>query len=217
MPELALRPRSPTELVDAAFQVYRRAPLQFMVALAIVYVPWLVLRLALNINIDNIDQATLPPTSTLLTIAFAGIAIYAIAGGVITVIARDVYLDQPIDVREAFRVVATRLVSLILASIVTVALMALGALVLVIAAILRVAGVTTLGLLLAGLILLFVWAPYVFARLLVVRQVIMLEDVGTGRALSRSSALSVGLKLHILGTFALIFCSSSPSTSARAS
>ena len=201
MPELALRPRSPTELVDAAFQVYRRAPLQFMVALAVVYVPWLVIRLALDINID---PASIPPPATIATIAFAGIAIYAVAGGVITVIARDVYLDLAIDVREAFRVVATRLVTLIVASAITVVLIAAGAILLLVATALRFVGVATLGLVVAGLLMLLVWAPYVVARLVVVRQVIMLEDAGTGRALARSSALSVGLKLHVLGTLALI-------------
>jgi hypothetical protein len=177
MPDIALRPRSATELVDAAFQVYRRAPLQFMVALAVVYVPWLVIRLALDINID---PATIPPASTLLTLAVAGIAIYAIAGGAITVVARDVYLDAPVSVPEAFRTVATRLVTLIVASVITVALMSIGA------------------------VLFLLPALYVVARFAVVRQAIVLEDAGTGRALSRSSSLSVGLKMHILGTLALI-------------
>ena len=177
MPELGLRPRSATELVDAAFQVYRRAPLQFMVALAVVYVPWLVIRLAFDINID---PGTIPPPSTIIIIAVGGVAIYAVAGGVITAIARDVYLDLPVSVPEAFRVVATRLVTLIVASVITVALMSLAAFLLVLPAL------------------------YVATRFAVVRQVIVLEDAGTGRALSRSSALSVGLKMHILGTLALI-------------
>jgi len=177
MPELALRPRSATELVDAAFQVYRRGPLQFMVALAAVYVPWLVIRLALDINID---PTNIPPPSTLITIAVVGVAIYAVAGGAISVVARDVYLDLPISVPDAFRVVATRLVTLIVASVVTVALMTI------------------------GFVFFLVPAFYVIARFVVVRQVIVLEDTGTGGALSRSSALTVGLKMHVLGTLALI-------------
>jgi hypothetical protein len=177
MPELGLRPRSATELVDAAFQVYRRAPLQFMVALAVVYVPWLVIRLVFDINID---PAAIPPLSTIMVIAVGGVAIYAVAGGVITAIARDVYLDLPVSVPEAFRVVATRLVTLIVASIITVALMGFAAFFLVLPAL------------------------YVAARFAVVRQVIVLEDAGAGRSLSRSSALSAGLKMHILGTLALI-------------
>ena len=107
-------------------------------------------------------------------------AIYAIAGGVISLIARDVYLDLPVDVPEAFRVVATRLVTLLVASFISVVLMGIGA------------------------FLLFVPALYVVARFVAVRQVVVLEDAGTGRALSRSSALTVGLKLHVLGTLGLI-------------
>ena len=172
-----------------------------MVALAVVYVPWLVVRLTMDINID---PTTLPPTSTLVTVAVIAIAIYAVAGGVLSVIARDVYLDRAIDVREAFRIVATRLVTLIAASVITVVLIALGAIPMMVAAVMRFVGLTTLGLVVVGLLLLLLWAPYVVARLVVVRQVIVLEDAGAARALSRSSSLTVGLKLHVLGTFALI-------------
>ena len=181
MPELALRPRSATELVDAAFQVYRRAPVQFMVALAVVYVPSLVLRLALGISIDPTDPTTIPPVSTLLTFAIVGIATYAIAGGAISVLARDVYLDQSISVPEAYRVVATRLVTLVVVSLITVMLMTI------------------------GVFLLFIPALYVIARFVAVRQAVVLEDAGTGRALSRSSTLTVGLKMHVLGTLVLMF------------
>jgi len=177
MPDLGLRPRSATELVDAAFQVYRRAPLQFMVALAVVYVPWLVIRLAFDINID---PNVIPPASTIITIVVGSVAIYAVAGGVITTLTRDVYLDLPVSVPEAFRIVATRLVTLIVASVVVVLLMTI-----------------------AGLFFFFPLL-YVVARFAVVRQAIVLEDAGSGRALSRSSVLSVGLKWHILATLALI-------------
>jgi hypothetical protein len=178
MPEIALRPRSATELVDAAFQVYRRAPLQFMVALAVVYVPSLVLRLVFDINID---PANMPPPSTLATFAIIAFATYAIAGGAITVVARDVYLDHPVSVAEAYRIVATRLVTLVLVSVITVVLMTISAM------------------------LLLLPALYVIARFVAVRQTVVLEDAGTGRALSRSSALTVGLKMHVLGTLALMF------------
>ena len=179
MPELALRPRSATELVDAAFQVYRRAPLQFMVALAVVYVPSLVIRLAFDINID--PTTATPPASTLVSFAVIAFATYAIAGGAISVVARDVYLDQPVSVPEAYRVVATRLVTLIVVSVVTVVLMTIGAM------------------------FLLVPAFYIIARFVAVRQTAVLEDAGVGRALSRSSSLTVGLKLHVLGTLFLMF------------
>jgi len=50
--ELTLRSRSATELVDAAFQVFRKAPVHFIVAAAVVYVPWLVIQLAFNERIS---------------------------------------------------------------------------------------------------------------------------------------------------------------------
>ena len=178
MPELGSAAALSTELVDAAFQVYRREPLQFMVALALVYVPWLVIRLAFDINID---PATIPPASTIIIIAVGGVAIYAIAGGVITPIARDVYLDRPVERaggvsrrRDAARHADRRQCHHR-----------------------RAHGVREP-------------SSSCFrrctssARFSVVRQVIMLEDAGIGRALSRSSELSVGLKMHMLGTLALI-------------
>jgi hypothetical protein len=140
-------------------------------------VPWLVIRLVFDINID---PNVIPPASTIITIAVGGVAIYAIAGGVITALTRDVYLDLPVSVPEAFRVVASRLVTLIVASVIVAMLMTIGAM------------------------LFFFPLFYVVARFAVVRQAIVLEDAGTGRALSRSSALSGGLKWHILATLALI-------------
>jgi hypothetical protein len=53
MTDLALRPRSSTELVDAAFQVFRRTPVQFIVAAALVYVPWLVIQLVFDLEITG--------------------------------------------------------------------------------------------------------------------------------------------------------------------
>src|SRR5262249_29892201 len=59
MSDLVLRPRSATELIDAAFQVYRRAPVPFMVAMALIYVPWLALRLIFSLNVpETPDQIT---------------------------------------------------------------------------------------------------------------------------------------------------------------
>ena len=50
MSDIALRPRSATELVDAAFQLYRRQPLQFIVGLGLIYVPWMLLLASLGLQ-----------------------------------------------------------------------------------------------------------------------------------------------------------------------
>lgn len=179
MSDLLLRPRSATELVDAAFQVYRRAPVQFMLGVAAVYVPWLVVRLVFDLNIT-------PPTAgnpalavdlnQLILMAAAGMAIFALAGGVTTVLASNVYLEQPVDMPAAFRQVLRRFITLVVASLLVVVLIAIGA------------------------ILFLFPALYVIARFYAIRQAVMLEDAGVGRSLARASALSKGFKWHILAT-----------------
>src|SRR4029077_5920473 len=99
MSELILRPRSATELIDAAFQVYRRAPVPFMVAMALVYVPWLAIRLLFQLNIpETPDQLTPHVIDVVFATGGAGIVIFGVAGGVVSMIARSAYLDEPIDI-----------------------------------------------------------------------------------------------------------------------
>ena len=105
MTDLALRPRSSTELVDASFQVFRRTPVQFIVAAALVYVPWLVIQLVFDLEIQS-DQ--LPDFDVLGINLLAGVVVYVILGGVIALLARDAYFDQPPDVARAFRTVQSQ-------------------------------------------------------------------------------------------------------------
>jgi len=51
-----------------------------------------------------------------------------------------------------------------------------------------------------GAMLFLLPALYVVARFYAVRQAVMLEDAGVGRALARASELSKGFKWHILAT-----------------
>lgn len=171
-----LRPRSATELVDAAFQVFRRAPVQFIVTGAVVYVPWLVIQLAFNLGIQ---RDALPDFGVLLPNLVAGLIIYVILGGAIAVIARDVYLDRTPDVAAAYRIVAARFVSLAVASISVVIMLSI------------------------GLIFLFLPVLYPLSRFFAARQAVVLEGLGPGRALGRSSELSVGVKWHIIRTLIL--------------
>jgi hypothetical protein len=115
MTDLALRPRSSTERVDAAFQVFRRTPVQFIVAAALVYVPWLVIQLVFDLEITG-EQ--IPGFDVLSINLLAGIVVYVILGGVITLLARDVYFDHPPDVARAFKTVGARIVPLLGVSLV---------------------------------------------------------------------------------------------------
>jgi len=176
MTDLALRPRSSTELVDASFQVFRRTPVQFIVAAALVYVPWLVIQLVFDLEIQS-DQ--LPDFDVLGINLLAGVVVYVILGGVIALLARDAYFDKPPDVGRAFRTVGARIFPLLGVSLVVL--------------------VTTF----IALIFLILPALYPLSRFFCARQAVVLERAGVGTALSRSSTLSSGLKGHVLSTLLL--------------
>lgn len=181
MSELVLRPRSATELIDAAFQVYRRSPMPFIVAMALIYVPWLGIRLLLKLDVpDRPDQLTAGLVRLAIIGGTAAILLYCLAGGVGFVLARGVYLDEPVDIAEAFRRTVARFPQLLVSTIVQFVLVAI------------------------GFLLFLIPGIYLAARFFAVRQAVVLEDAGPFAALGRSGTLSSGLKLHILGTLILI-------------
>jgi len=176
MNEIALRPRSATEIVDAALQVFRRDPVQFILATAAVYVPWLVVRLVFDLG----GSPTLPtPQQAVLTIA-AAVVVYALVGGVVSVIASDVYLGAPADAMRGLAVALARAVPLLVTGVVTMLFTILGA------------------------IFFLLPALYPIARYFAVQQAVVLENAGVGAALARSSQLSLGVKRHVLGTLLLV-------------
>ena len=180
MPDIALRPRSAAELVDAAFQVYRREPLQFIVALALIYVPWMLIASLTGLTASA--RTGLMPDFTMIVISLVGSAlVYTLAAGVTTVIASEVYFGRPADVAKAFGAAGRHLISLVLTNM-------LGAIMIII-----------------GFMLLFVPGLYVFARLFAITQVITLENGGMLAAFSRTSFLSKGHKRHIINAMGLVF------------
>jgi hypothetical protein len=181
MSDLVLRPRSATELIDAAFQVYRRAPVPFMVAMALIYVPWLAIRLIFQLNVpETPDQITANLMRVLFATGAASIVIYGLAGGAAAVLTRAVYLDESIDVAAAFRQTFRRILPLIVGPLVSFVSIAI------------------------GLVFFIIPGLYFVARFFAVRQTIVLEDMGPFAALGRSGILSKNNKLHILGALILV-------------
>ncbi len=181
MTDLVLRPRSVTELIDAAFQVYRRTPVPFIVAMALVYVPWLAVRLLFQIPIPQTpDQLTPTVMRDLFAVAAVGIVIYGLAGGVVAMLTRAVYLDETIDVAASFKHTLTRMLPLTIATIIAFALIGMGFVIFIVPGILLI------------------------ARFFAVRQAVVLEDRGAFNALSRSGRLAAGNTGRILGTLFLV-------------
>jgi hypothetical protein len=185
MPVPSLRARSATEIVDASFQILKAHYAQFVVCSAIAYVPLLLMRLFV---IGDSTRFLSPDSSTLqggflVIMAWTMLATwltFSLMSAVLLVCTSQAYLGEPVDVGIAVRRVLPRLISVL------------------------VAGLLRYILLIIGFVLLFVPGFYVVARYFAVTPAIVLENAGPFSAFSRSSELSRGRKLHVLGTLLLV-------------
>jgi hypothetical protein len=189
MPNIALRPRSPTELVDAAFQLYRAEPVPFITGMALVYVPFLLIVAFSGGSPMSVDSATsasgsmdvLVMGTRAAVVSIASMVAYLLAGGLMAVLASDAYLGRPLDLGRAVRAVIGGLIALFISGFVT--------------------GVVIV----IGLMLLIIPAFYFYGRLFATKQAVLLEGAGPMGALDRSWNLTKGHVAHILGTMALVF------------
>jgi hypothetical protein len=185
MPAPTLRPRSATELVDAAFQILRSHYGQLVVCSAIAYVPMLLLRLFVIGDTTRYlggDPAAAQAGMFLTTLwtMLGSLVTYSLMSAVLVVLTSQAYLGDAVDVGTAVRRVVPRVVPVLLASVIRSVLFIIG--------------------------FIFLIAPgfWVLARYFAVVPAIVLEEAGTLRSFSRSAELSSGRKWHILGTLVLV-------------
>ena len=177
MASVALRPRSPTEIVDAAFQILRAHYAQFVMCSALAYTPWLIVQLI----IAGDPGVTVRTSIGVAALLGTGIwLIFALMSAVIIVCASQAYLGDPVDVGVAMRRAIPRFPTVLLGAIARYACM------------------------LVGLLFFLVGGLYAAARLFAVTPVIVLEDEGVPAAFSRSSLLSDGRKWHVFNTIGLV-------------
>ncbi|HTK47372.1 MAG TPA: hypothetical protein VL328_05245 [Gemmatimonadaceae bacterium] len=173
-----LRPRSATELVDAAFQILRAHYATFVMCSAIAYLPWLLVQLVLLS-----DPATIARIGPGISVFFGlGIwLVFALMSCVLTVCASQAYLGEPVDAGAAVRRALPRVLLVVIGAILRYVLMLIGA------------------------FALFVGALYPAARFFAVTPAIVLEGASIGRGFSRSSVLSKDRKWHVIFTMGLVF------------
>jgi hypothetical protein len=181
----SLRPRSPTELVDAAFQVLRAHYGQLVVCSAIAYLPMLALRLFVIGDTRRFiegDQAQVQSAMlfSMLWTTLGSLVTYALMSAVLVVLTSQAYLGEAVDVGVAVRRVASRVVPVLVASIIRTLLAVV------------------------GLVMLIVPMFWLLARYFAVVPAIVLEDAGAIGSFPRSAELSRGRKWHILGTLVLV-------------
>lgn len=200
MSDLRLRARSVTEIVDAAFQLYRRDALEYVLVTAIAYAPWVVAQLLLMRGLLLSSSRMLnAPGPVSFVLAVIGIFAYALMSAVLSRFSSDVYLDRPTGLNAVVRAVLPLVPRLIGATILFGLVLMLGFIPVIIGA-----AIQSFPLIFIGMLLSIVWAFYALARFFAVFQTIVLEDRGVVAAFSRSSVLSQNRKGHILLTLLLV-------------
>jgi hypothetical protein len=176
MNEMAFRPRSIAELVDASIQLFRHAFRELATIMAIGYIPWMA---AMTFFSRQWTPGPLgePPgfTFTLSLVMIAAFLWLTIVSAACMAAASDRYLGRQPEVGPSLQRAFSRAWPIIGASLVTWLLTGL------------------------GLILLVVPGLYFFARFAVSPAVALFEDRSVGEALRRATTLSTNRKMHILG------------------
>ena len=202
MSDLRLRARSVTEIVDAAFQLYRRDALEYVLVTAIAYAPLVVAQLLLMrgllLGSSSVLSGAMPAWSV-LGAGIVGIFGYALMSAVLIRFSSDVYLDRPTGLNSVVRAVLPLVPRLIGATIVFGLVLALAFIPVIVGTITSITPLIVVGVLLS-----MAWPFYAMARFFAIFQTIVLENRGIVTAFSRSSVLSQNRKGHILLTMLLV-------------
>lgn len=174
MTAIALRPRSGSELVDAAFQLYRRHVTAFATVYAVALLPYLVVR---AVTFRPAEIAMFEPT--FLLVMMFGTGCGALAEAAVAVIASDGYLGgQAAPAADVLRRLLPRWPALALATFRKYLLIGL------------------------GLVFFIVPGVILIARYFAIPATLVLEPNGVGAAFRRSRALSAGMKGRIYAVLA---------------
>ena len=201
MSDLRLRARSVTEIVDAAFQLYKRDALEYVLMAAIPYAPLIVAQLIFfrGAQFGTAAQIATASTTGQVVVFSVSVLAYTLMTGVLSRFSSDVYLERPTGLAVVIQSVAKVVPRLIGAGILFVLVFALGLFPAILGAVL------SSGLLMfIGIVIAFVWVFYAVARYFAIFQLIVLENRGIIEAFTRSSVLSKDRKGHILLTLFLI-------------
>lgn len=214
---IAFRPRSASELVDAAFQILRGQFGSFALLTAIATIPSLILSIANAWTMPSGVSAG-DPTAARAIFAPARLAIIGpigliaflwmmVAFGALVAASSDAYLGRPVDPASAFQRAFARTGKLIGGHL--LAYLAFFAPIILVAVGIALA-IPTLGALgaivgLVGVPGALVWMFVAVARYFTITAVLTLEDGGATAALGRSSQLSKGSRGRVLGVALLVF------------
>ena len=170
--------RTVSEIVDAAFALYRRNGMQYITMAALATAPSLILNSILS---GGATPTTLADFSKLLPGMLIGIITFGLVSAAIIRMGSDAYLGSEPNVAATIHEVLPRVPALLVATFLTSIMVFVAALFLVLPMF------------------------YVIALTFATIPLIVLERKGALAAISRSAKLSAGIKWHISSTLALVF------------
>ena len=180
-----LRPRSASEIVDAAFQIYRAHFAPFVMCSAIAYVPMLLLQLLVIGDPRRWTDPQAAPdavyrmfSASMLSFALHWVTL-TLMTSVLLVCTSQAYLGETVDVGAAVRRVLPRLVRVLVSSFIRLLFYAV------------------------AFMLFLLPVLYVAARYFAVTPAIVLEDATISGSFRRTAELSRGRKWHVLNTLGL--------------
>lgn len=175
MSDLQYRPRSITEIIDAAFQIYRQDALRYILITAVAYAPFMLVQFLV------LDPVTLSTTASLVGLASSliGFLAFAVMSAVLVRLSAEAYLGRHMEIGTALADVLPRVPTILAASVIRLILVFLAAL---------------------ALLLPMFWMS---ARTFAMTPLIVMEGTDVARALNRSALLSDGRKWRIIGCYAL--------------
>jgi hypothetical protein len=180
----AFRPRSVTEIVDAAIQVVRRNYVPLITVVAVAYVPFLILQMtAFRALLAAATTGQFLQLSGAQLVAYWAVSVvwFALIDSAVIVAAADAYLGRPVDVASTFRRALPRIGATVVA--IVIKFMAIG----------------------FAIVFFVIPAFYVVALFYAVPCTTVLERAGPIAGLQRSVQLSRGLKGHVLLTLILVY------------
>ncbi|MBC7788494.1 MAG: hypothetical protein H7Z74_01000 [Anaerolineae bacterium] len=196
----AIRPLSSTEILDAAFQMYRRIFVPLVMLGAIGFVPFFAITIGFLWIGDTADPQVMAQLAILL---FPALLWYAIADAAMILLTSEHYRGGQMTPGAALRTVFPRFGRILLAS--------LGKYGFILGGIIAIAIIGTIITLVIGLVLktsnagafaivvtvilmfgMFAWTLYALARYFAIPGIVVLENLTARAALSRARALSKG-------------------------
>jgi hypothetical protein len=178
MSDTNLRARSVSDIVDAAFALYRRHSGQYILVVALAHVPTLILQIVMQ---GSRPPGSMPSLANGLLLMPVSLVTFSFMSGMVMLMGSQVYLGGEPDIGVAATTVLARFRRLLPATLLLWIAYAV------------------------GLLCLVVGALYVAARFFAVEAVVVLENRNAADAFGRSSTLSDGRKEHILGTLLLVY------------